>query len=92
MSRDTPTCKCGKLMGKAGLATSGTHKVQRYRCSKCGATTTKLNSDTSQSNHNHHNRHIVDLDDLEEAQLQVRSLKSSMSIEQYLKALAFREH
>lgn len=78
-------------MGRAGLAISGTHKVQRYRCSKCGTTTTKPNRGI-QTNHDSHNRHIVDLDDLEEAQLQVRSLKASMSIEQYLKALAFREH
>jgi transposase-like protein len=34
-----PDCKI--KMGKAGFAWSGKNKVQRYRCNKCGKTTTK---------------------------------------------------
>ena len=33
---------CKTKMHKAGMAWSGTHKVQRYRCQKCGTTTTKV--------------------------------------------------
>ena len=73
-------------MGKAGLAASGLSKVQRYRCNHCGKTTVKLSTETSSNNH-HHNRHIIDFTDLEEAQIQVRSIKASMTIEQYLKTL-----
>ena len=34
-----PTCKL--VMGKAGKIWSGKRKVQRWRCSGCGRTTTK---------------------------------------------------
>jgi transposase-like protein len=34
-----PDCKV--TMGKAGKAWSGKTKVQRWRCNKCGKTTTK---------------------------------------------------
>jgi transposase-like protein len=91
MNGETPICQiCNKAMGRAGLATSGTTKIQRYRCNHCGRTTTKLNRDIT--NHNHHNRHIIDLTDLEEAQIQVRSIKANMSVEQFFKSLTFREH
>jgi transcriptional regulator NrdR family protein len=33
--------KCGHTMHKAGFCWSGGHKVQRFRCQKCGSTTTK---------------------------------------------------
>jgi transposase-like protein len=33
--------KCNHAMHKAGMVWSGSHKVQRYRCQRCGATTTK---------------------------------------------------
>ena len=33
--------KCLIQMGKAGFVWSGSRKVQRYRCNKCGATTAK---------------------------------------------------
>lgn len=37
-----PLCQaCRVPMGKAGLAWSGKRKVQRWRCSKCGARTIK---------------------------------------------------
>ena len=92
MEEQRPLCPiCNTPMGKAGLAASGLSKVQRYRCNHCGKTTVKLSTETSSNNH-HHNRHIIDFTDLEEAQIQVRSIKASMTIEQYLKTLVFREH
>lgn len=34
------TCpKCGSKMHRAGFAWSGSRRVQRYRCGRCGATT-----------------------------------------------------
>jgi transposase-like protein len=39
-----PSCpepKCGTPMHKAGFTWSGRNHVQRWRCSKCGKTTTK---------------------------------------------------
>ena len=92
MEEERPICQdCNLPMGKAGLAISGITKVQRYRCNHCGKTTTKLDTMPYANNH-HHNRHIMDFTDLEEAQMQVRSIKANMTIEQYLKLLAFREH
>jgi transposase-like protein len=35
-----PKC-CNVEMGKAGWIWSGKHKTQRWRCNKCGRTTTK---------------------------------------------------
>jgi hypothetical protein len=40
---DNPICPdCNSRMSKAGLAWSGTKKVQRWRCQKCGKTTIKV--------------------------------------------------
>jgi rubrerythrin len=36
-----PEPKCATLMHKAGFIWSGREKVQRWRCPKCGRTTTK---------------------------------------------------
>lgn len=88
MVLEVPTCKtCNTLMGKAGYAPSGTKKIQRWRCSKCGRVTTK--GDASNS---HHNRIVIDFSDLQLAQLQVRSLKTSTNISAYVKTYLFREH
>lgn len=91
MNGGTPICKnCDLPMGKAGFAISGKSRVQRYRCSQCLTTTTVLSIDGI-SNNNHHNRHYLDFNDLEEAQINLRAIKSEMGIEQYLKSLIFRE-
>ncbi len=38
-----PQCpKCGHMMGKSGKVWSGYEKRQRFKCSKCGATTIKV--------------------------------------------------
>ncbi len=35
-----PSCStCNRVMGKAGFVFSGTKKVQRFKCSKCGKST-----------------------------------------------------
>ena len=34
-----PTC-CGQVMHKAGWSWSGHNKVQRWKCQRCGRTTT----------------------------------------------------
>lgn len=37
-----PLCpKCNELMHKSGFAWSGSKRIQRYRCQKCGQTTIK---------------------------------------------------
>ena len=76
-------------MGKAGTPLSGTHPVQRYRCSKCGATTT---NPLINLNNNHQKYVKLGMSELQYTQLKLRSLKAEQSIETYLLSLAFREH
>ena len=46
--------KCNNPAGKAGTAWSGTRKVQKYKCSKCGyawaETTEPINRDKGKNN------------------------------------------
>jgi transposase-like protein len=38
-----PVClECNQKMHKSGYIWSGRHKVQRYKCNKCGRTTVKI--------------------------------------------------
>ena len=87
---EKPPCpKCTKPMGKAGYALSGFNKVQRYRCFRCGVTTTRLQPN---DNTNHISRIKINLTELQFTQLKLRSLKSNLSVEDYILSQCFREH
>jgi transposase-like protein len=86
---NNPICpKCQTPMCKGGKPLSGTRRVQRYKCSKCGATTTN-----PLSTNNNHTKYVrINMDELRHAQLILRALKAKQPIEDYIMAQLFREH
>lgn len=75
-------------MGKAGTPLSGTKRVQRYRCSKCGTTSTN----PFEYSKNGMKYIKLGIDELHYTQLFLRALKARVPLEDYVITQLFREH
>ena len=96
-----PSCPaCNVPMGKAGKVWSGTNKVQRYRCGKCGKTTIITTKDDKASEDSSANsdddppkkRLVILLTDKQKTQLKLRAINKHMTIEEYTEWHLFDTH